>query len=1002
MSLSILCGPFQPALEDAFIEHLTRRAPGPGRRVTVVTASQKMAERLQRLVAFERGVAAFNLRFVTFHGFALDVLRESGEELPAVVNDDLFHEKLVEGLLVEEGAFPPERARALAGAHRATLRDLVEAGVDTASFRDHFGDMEIPGEAKLQRLLDLADRYREGLAKRGVATSADLARRAARCLEDRPDLLADSAEYLYYGFYDLNGAQADFFAAVAKAAPVTLFFPSVKDHPGWAFAERFLDLKLRVGGAAARRLPTEIPGPARGIVDRLFDPGPPGASGGPDVRVFSVSGARDEVWRVAKEILALRASDPDMAWRRVGVVARTMEPYAAVVADVFADHGIPVALSDQGPLIGSPAARLALDLLRLPDRPRVRDGLSDVAGSPSFSPTFLSAAEREDVLQFLRGAGPRSGRVIERAHEGPGEEVPDDLRPPSPPASLRRFEPLFAAPAGARSWREWTQWAARLFQYFIAPDESLASLRAALEDLLERLARLDRVSPPIERRAFVDAFADALGRERRPGLETFDGVRVMGAMDARGESFDTLFLLGLNEGVFPRAVREDPLLTDEARRLLRDPGGYWILPKTEGYDEEKLLFVVLVGAARRRLWLSYSRSGPDGRTESPSLYLREFLRATGRGFDEIERVPRAPLEKWNAVPAAVLTPLEAGLADVLEKRRPPVVWADFIQRGAEGLSLEGNPAFHGTAGRPDRYLERARTRGLSPSALETYALCPFKFFMSRVLSLEEARPLFNGDEVDPRFLGKIRHEILFRVFGSFAGHERPEPETVAARTRAETARVFQGAGVAAEVYPRLWAALQKKTEADLLAFVRRDLVRLAAEGFRPERLEWTAPLTTIDGVPWTGRLDRVDWNPRERWYRVVDYKNSLPAGSLAKSVADGWSFQAPLYLEMIESAAPWGEGVRSAGARLESLAENETRELTAEGWTAVRAAARDQRRRMLNALAAGRFPIRPGDERHCRFCDFARACRKAHGPSRDRGERDNRATRAAPPVEVIL
>lgn len=960
-----------------------------------------MAERLQRLVAVERGMAAFNLRFVTFHGFALDVLRAAGGEIPSVVNDDLFHEKLVEGLLVEEGAFPPERARALAGAHRASLRDLVEAGVDTASFRDHFGDMEIPGEAKLQRLLDLADRYRDRLAERGVATSADLARRAARCLEDRPGLLADSAEYVYYGFYDLNGAQADFFAAVAKAAPVTLFFPSVKDHPGWAFAERFLDLKLRVGGAAARRLPMGIPGPGREVVDRLFDPGSPGAAAAA-VRVFSVSGARDEVWRVAKEILALRAAEPDLDWRRVGVVARTIEPYAAVFADVFSDHGIPLAISDGGPLIGHPAARLAVDLLRLADRPRVRDGLSDVVGSPSFSPTFLSAAESEDVLRYLRSAGPRSGRTIESLRDGPGDDIPDDLRPISAPAALRRFEGLFAAPAAARPWSAWSQWASRLFHDFIAPDQSLASIRDALEGILERLTRLDRVSTPVERRFFVDTFAAALDRERRPGRETTDGVRVMGAMDARGESFDTLFLVGLNEGVFPRAVREDPLLPDDARRLLRDPGGYWILPKTEGYDEEKLLFVALAGAARRRLWLSYSRSGPDGRTESPSLYLREFLRAAGRGFEDVERVPRAPLEKWNAVPPAGLTPLEAGLADVLEKRRPPVAWADFLRRGAKGLALDGDAAFHGGAGRPDRYLERARARGLSPSALETFAMCPFKFFMSKVLSLEDARPLFDGEAVDPRFLGKIRHEILFRVFGAFAGHERPEPDTVAARTRAEVARVFEGLGDAAGVYPRLWAALQKKTEGELVAFVRRDLARLAVEGFRPEKLEWTAPPATIDGVAWTGRLDRVDWNPRERLFRVVDYKNGLPAASLAKSVADGGSPQAPLYLEMLESAAPWGAGARAAGARLEGLAENETKELTAEAWAEVREAARDQRRRQLATLTAGRFSIRPGDERHCRYCDFARACRKAHAPSRERGDRDNRAARAAPPAEILL
>jgi ATP-dependent helicase/nuclease subunit B len=1006
MPLSLLCGPFQPALEDAFAEHLARRPPGPGRRVTVVTASQRMAERLQRLVARERGAAYLNLRFVTFHGLALDVLRAAGGEFPEVINDDLFHEKLVEGLLREEGTFPPERARALAGAHRATLRDLVEAGIDTAAFRDHFADLEIPAEGRLQRLLDLSDRYRDRLAALNVATSADLARRAARCVEERPALLEETAEYLYYGFYDLNGAQADFFAAVARAATVTVFFPSVKDVPGWAFAERFLDLKLRVGGAEARRLPADIPGPAGPILTRLFDPGPPAAGGAPGTRVLSVSGERDEIWRVAKEILALRAEDPTLAWGRIGVVARTTEPTAALIAEIFADNAIPCAIADGGPWLGHPAARLALDLVRLPARPDARDALLDVLSSPCFSSTVFTPAEQNAVFDYLRRAGPRAGRPAAAPPARPidGEDDPPvDLVPASPPEALRRLEALWTTEGGDRPWSDWADWARRRWEGHLAADAALDTARDALRAVGERLARLDRVSPPVGLEEFADALADVLARERRPGPSTTDGVRVMGAMDARGESFDVLFLIGLHEGGFPRVVREDPLLGDETRRLLRDPGGHWILPKTEGYDEEKLLFALTLSSVRRRLFLVHARSGEDGRTVSPSLYLREFLRAAGVGFETVERLPRAPLEKWNAVPAAVLTPLEAGLADLLEKRRPPAEWAADLAAGARALAFDAPGVFHGDVERPDAYLDRARSRGLSPSALETYTTCPFRFYLSKVLGLDVPRPAFDGEAIDPRFLGRARHEILYRVYGAFLGQDRPEPETVVGRLRAETARVFALLADPAGAYPRLWSALGARVAAELEAFVRRDLARLAAEGFRPDRLEWTAPPTVLDGAPWAGRLDRVDWNPRERLYRVVDYKNKTNATSLRKAVAGGWQHQAPVYLDLLDAVAPWGPGARDAGARLEALSENETDEMTGAAWADLRDGARAHRRRRVAALAAGRFHIRPGDERHCRTCDFARACRKAHPGSRARGDRTARDADDAPaPPAVTL
>jgi hypothetical protein len=170
-------------------------------------------------------------------------------------------------------------------------------------------------------------------------------------------------------------------------------------------------------------------------------------------------------------------------------------------------------------------------------------------------------------------------------------------------------------------------------------------------------------------------------------------------MEARGDSFRALFLIGLKEGVFPRAIREDPLLSDDLRRLLRDPGGYWILPKREGYDEEKLLFALLAGSARERLYLLYSRSREDGRAEVPSLYLRELARAAGLSLEDAERVPRPPLEKWEGEKG--LTEREAGLSDMLQGRLSPGArpWRETIDR-ASRLFGGGPPGPHdGLAGR---------------------------------------------------------------------------------------------------------------------------------------------------------------------------------------------------------------------------------------------------------------------------------------------------------------
>ena len=56
--------------------------------------------------------------------------------------------------------------------------------------------------------------------------------------------LQQFSQIFYYGFYDLTQIQIDFFYAVARHYPTTLFFPLLSakpSHEAWRFAERFYE-----------------------------------------------------------------------------------------------------------------------------------------------------------------------------------------------------------------------------------------------------------------------------------------------------------------------------------------------------------------------------------------------------------------------------------------------------------------------------------------------------------------------------------------------------------------------------------------------------------------------------------------------------------------------------------------------------------------------------------------------------------------------------------------
>src|SRR5690242_4118893 len=131
----------------------------------------------------------------------------------------------------------------------------------------------------------------------------------------------------------------------------------------------------------------------------------------------------------------------------------------------------------------------------------------------------------------------------------------------------------------------------------------------------------------------------------------------------------------MNEGVFPRAIREDAFLRDRDREVLERDLGYKVSQKLTAFDEEKLLFTLLVGAARERLYCSFQRADESGRPLAPSWYIDELealLADKGARYEAIT-IPRSITEKSGTAPfdrQDLLLPNELAVRLALEGKDP--------------------------------------------------------------------------------------------------------------------------------------------------------------------------------------------------------------------------------------------------------------------------------------------------------------------------------------------
>ena len=1013
--LQVFTGPFHPDLEDAFIGRLAELAALQA-PVAVVAPSRRLAERLERLAAVEKGLPLLGVHFHTFHSLAMDVTEGSwgGARL---VGDPVFHDRLVDSLLGREPGlgrlFGGEaRPRALAAALRASLRDLGDAGVSAEDVQEFFGEELVarPEErVRLQALLRLLRAYEERLEELLLLSPSGLIRLAAGRAESCA-ALGGFREVLYYGFYDLTGLQLEFFEAVAARCETRLYFPFRRGHPAFRFAEPFFEQKLLGHGAR------EVPRPPQGrpaldrALDALFRPeAKPEPAGAGTLAVVSASGARDEAWAAAKEILRLVERE-GRVYEDIGVAARSLEPYRGVIAEVFRENAIPFDMGAGEPLLRHPLAKCAWNLLCLRQKDFPAAAVLDIISSPYFRGPGGADAPVASWRRLIGRLGIHAGWLQWRGklERRAGQALADD-------ESRSLWDLVSGLARGladepGASWSRRARRASAFLESYLRLPEGADAREAAVWDAVQEqvasLAAFDLLQEPCDERLFLDSAAQKLRRASLEAPGGGRGVRVRDVMDARGERFKVLILLGLKEKLFPRAVLEDPLLRDGVRGALRHPAGYWIARKSAGYEEERLLFYLAAGSALERLVCVFPRSDEAGRAQVPSLYLRELCRAAGLDFSDpacVRHVPRQPAAKLEQLDGALASPGELSLRLALEGstcagRLPEDMLdarlLDEVLARASALAAWGRAgAFDGMVGPL-----APSSRGLSPSALDSFAACPFQFFASRVLGLGEPDESAQLGEVPPVLRGRIYHELLERFFQGADASLWSSAEAWESRLRACLDEVFAERGwQELGVYPLLWHALRAAMAETLREFLAWDRAEALRTGLRPIRFEQSLEgefgeprPEALAGFRLHGIADRIDRAADGRW-RVVDYKTrwSRPQG-LSRLAREGKMHQLPVYAELAARLPGLGRLEEACLLVLEDSQETTGRPrchaYPAAELEADRLAFLDQVAAKLAAMRAGRFPITPEDGEHgvCSRCAFPLVCRKSHGPSRAR------------------
>jgi ATP-dependent helicase/nuclease subunit B len=1073
--MQTILGPFHPHLEEALIKEIrTAKAADPLGPLLVLLPSELLRRRLKLLLTREPDCGFVNLWLMPFHQLTSRLLSEIyGLRLP-VLRDDLFFEEVLRHVIRTggpgTGAFAAinERAGGCAALWQ-TLRDLRDGMVDPAIALDAYNEGHFGAQTndRIVNLLTLFQTFVRVCEERGIQGYSEWERGATEQIPSSP-FLKQFARILIYGFYDLTQIQLELFSAVAENYPTTLLFPLfhvTSSHEGWTFAERFYQRYIQgrtVQDSAVVNLLDDPEYRPPGLAARLFDLAPDRpARQRPDpsvCKLFNTFGVHDEITTVAKVILDLVARE-GMAFEEIGVVARALDPYRSVIKDLFHRHGIPVARSLEEPLAQFPLTKSVILLLNLPAKDFLRAQVIDLLSSPYFClslcgadavpprPDLWDLATRE--LGICKGIQEwsrlekyltRDLLVSRMTHDDEPRLITvaaNQIRQLVHLVNTLRSD-LTALPAKA-PWSDYVSaWQALLRKYLELPTDHESESPTSDERLgneilavLDRMAGLDALQADVSLKYFSHTFQHWLEHSHitfSPG--DTNGVTVLNAAAARGLSFRVLFIVGLNEGQFPRTIREDAFLRDRERQILERDLGFKVNPKLAGFDEEKLLFTLLAGAARERLYCFFQRADESGRALAPSWYLTELKRALGDGIDaqvSESTIPRSPADKATIHPFMrqdLLLPEELAVrlalegkdaASLLEAFGLPATLYRQGRRAVERLDLSSSrlDPFDGVIKPLGEFWDSFSRRGLTPTALETYGRCPFQFFARHVLGLERLQRPEESMGPKPADFGELGHAILKifyqqlidQGFSANGWWGDPEPKLAAAAERA--CADYEAANAVG--YPRAWESVQDNLKQVLRQVIAQDLQELSSSGWMPTALEvdvraqldrdWPEPL---GGLTIRGRMDRVDCDPEQNRLRVIDYKFKLGGSATAldrdlpRAALRGERLQ-PFFYSLLGKRLATRKELRLLNPDIEAdfyyIAPKWTEGPLARANFGVEGlsgklgeAIKSTVPFIVNGIRQGRFFIRPGN--HCRHCDVSEICRKNHPPSLWRAEND--------------
>ena len=375
-----------------------------------------------------------------------------------------------------------------------------------------------------------------------------------------------------------------------------------------------------------------------------------------------------------------------------------------------------------------------------------------------------------------------------------------------------------------------------------------------------------------------------------------DGVTVGDTERSRTHKVKAIFIIGLNDGIFPSVNKDEGFINDTDRSFLKDNGIELAKGTLENLYDDNFNIYKAFTTAEEKLFLSYCQSDTDGKSLRPStliLKIKKIFPSLKEENDIIENKKYLINEK--ELYEQFISKIFLNYDNKKINNEIFLLYKYFLENEKYKKILKNNLNYIKKLKIPEKikkeniqklYGNKLKT---SVSKLETFKSCPYEYFLQYSLKIKEKEEL----KIKSLDTGSFMHEVINSFFEEIndkkinikeIDDEQTEKiinEIIEKKLENNKNYIFTATEKYKLLVERLKRIILKALKYIILGLKSSDFSIIGTEVEFDEKKGKYKPikinLENGKTVEIVGKIDRIDIAKDEnnKYIRIIDYKSSI-------------------------------------------------------------------------------------------------------------------------------